>query len=162
MEEIQLQEYDQEDESEDGKRTAYEVKPGKLFSQRWKNLVCCTTTSCQFQTHNILRYNESKDVAAFATYGHNLRGDNPHQKASTNRRMIFLLQLGEHLAKSEIEVGATNSRITRIFSTRNAIEAINAGPLRIVDVSLGGDAERGSTGRIKTKVNCYIYASNDA
>lgn len=97
------------------------------------------------------------DVAAFAAYIIYVE-KNPHLKASTNRRRMFLHQLSEQLAKPEIEVRANNSRISRIFSTRNAIEAIIGGPLRIMDAAVGGEEERDSTGRIKTKGNCYICA----
>ena len=55
---------------------------------------------------------------------------------------MFLHQLSEQLVKPEIEVRANNSRISRIFSTRNAIEAINGGPLRIMDATVGGEEER--------------------
>ena len=95
------------------------------------------------------------DVAAFAAYIIYVE-NNQHLKSSTSRRRLFLHQLSEQLTKAEIEVRANNKRIFSEFSTRNAIEAIYGGPIRVMDAGGGSEAERDSTGRLKHKGYCYI------
>lgn len=95
------------------------------------------------------------DVAAFAAYVIYI-DNNSYLKASTSRRRMFLHQLSEQLCKPEMEGRANNSRISRVFSTRNAIEALKGGPIRVVDAESHGAEERDSTGRLKVKGNCFI------
>ncbi|XP_039967527.1 uncharacterized protein LOC120779395, partial [Bactrocera tryoni] len=95
------------------------------------------------------------DVAAFAAYIIYV-DNNTHLKSYTSRRRMFLHQLSEQLCKPEIKRRANNSRISRVFSTRNAIEAMIDRPIRVVDAGAHEAEERDSTGRLKVKGNCYI------
>lgn len=94
------------------------------------------------------------DVAAYAAYVIYME-NNPHLKPSTNRRRIFLQQLSDQLCRPQIDIRADNSHITRIFSTRHAMEAIYGMPLKM-NVGAQEEEERDSSGRIKRKGNCYI------
>ena len=89
-------------------------------------------------------------MAAFAAYIIYVE-NNQYLKSLTSQRILFLHQLSEQLTKAKIEVRANNKRISSVFSTRNAIEAIYGGPIRVMDAGGGSEAERDSTGTLKHK-----------
>ena len=75
----------------------------------------------------------------------------------TDERRLFLRQLGEKLARPIIDNHALNNRVTRVFSTKTAIECI-IGEIRTNDCTLIDTSLRDASAR-KAQVG-YCYLSN--
>ena len=94
------------------------------------------------------------DIAALATYIVYYENNDMLIK-KTDERRLFLRQLGEELARPIIENRASNNRVTRVLSTKTAIECI-IGEIRTNDCTLI-DASLGCMSEKKAQVGyCYL------
>ena len=76
----------------------------------------------------------------------------PALKTSTSRRGLH--SFSEQLVKPEINNSVKNKGVAKIFSTRNAIEALYRKSLSVRGIADENMTERNSTGRIKVKRTC--------
>ena len=96
------------------------------------------------------------DISSLATYIIYYENNYMLKKRKFERRM-FLRQLGEELARPSIEKRAANSKITRIFSTRLAIESV-IGKLTCHQEIL---ASRDASGRKRHQGCCYACGEQE-
>lgn len=96
------------------------------------------------------------DIGAFASFVL-YKCLHPTNTKSTSARRTFLKELANQLVKPAIEERANNSHVNRVFSTKNALEAMTNATMRINKPGTSTfQHERDSSGRIKQKGKCHL------